>query len=177
MNQPSPAGRRPAKRGNSWTLPDKINMAGVIIALVALISPWAYHIYQQHFKEPHAAIETPMNGQVFDTNRIAVRGTAGNVAADSDLWLSASGPSDEVYPIAELQVNAGRWSANEKQVCFRIGPGQQRIDVWLSPDTNDGEFVGYMQGNHSFGFFSVPDGFIKLYQVNIYVRHHPLKNC
>jgi hypothetical protein len=176
MSQSWPAGSTPAKQDRSWSLPDKINMTGVAIALLGLVAPWGYHIYQHYFREPNAAIEAPKNGQAFATNRIAVNGTAGNIPADSDLWLSVSGPSDQVYPIAELQVKAGKWSVTEKQACFRIGPAQQRIDIWLSPDTSDGEFVGYMQGNHSYGFNSVPAGFIKLYQVSIYVQH-PLKNC
>jgi hypothetical protein len=168
MTEPSPAdGTSPqqedtspqqegtsAKRDHRWTRPDLINLAGVIVALVAFTSPLAFHIYEHYFQDPHAAISTPVNGQVFATNQIAVKGTAGNIPPDSDLWLSASGPSDEVYPIAELQVNAGQWSVTEKRAYFRIGPGPQRLDVWMSPDTDDGEFVGYMQVNHTFGFFT-----------------------
>jgi hypothetical protein len=180
MRQSSPARDSPATQEQPWTRPDKINLWGVIIALAALIVgvgiPWAVRGYQHFFQEPYATIDAPSNGQVFATNRVSVNGTAGHVPADSDLWLSASGPNDEVYPIAELQIKAGLWSATEKQVCFRIGPHLQRIDVWISPDTNDGAFVAYMQKNNSFGFDSVPAGFIKLVQVNIYVQH-PLNNC
>jgi hypothetical protein len=176
MNQPAHTQSTPTARKKSWTLPDLVNLCGVIIALLGLTVPAAYHVYQTHFLAPQAAIDAPVNGEIFPTNRIAIRGTAGHVPADSDLWLSASGPSDEVYPIAELQVSSGQWSVTEKQACFRIGPGSQRIDVWISPDTNDGPFVAYMQKNNSFGFSSVPVGFIKLSQVNINVRH-PLNNC
>lgn len=171
---------KPRTQKQAWTRVDKINFWGVVIALVGLIAgvgiPWAVRGYQHYFEAPYATIDVPGNGEVFATNQIGVKGTAGHIPADSDLWLSASGPNDEVYPIAELQVNAGQWSATEKQACFRIGPGLQRIDVWISPDTNDGEFVAYMQKNSSLGFFSVPAGFIKLYQVNIQVKH-PLNNC
>jgi len=176
MSQPSHAQGVPTPKKQPWTRPDKINLTGVIIALLALMVPGAYHAYQQHFQKPRATIDVPKNGQIFATNQIAVKGAAAHVPADFDLWLSASGPSDEVYPIAELQVSAGQWGVTEKQACFRIGPGSQRIDVWISPDTNDGAFVAYMQKNNSFGFSSVPAGFMKLSQVNIYVRH-PLHNC
>jgi hypothetical protein len=175
-SQPPPPPDTPSAKRHSWTRPDIINLTGVVIALLALTAPWAYNVYRQHFQEPRAAIEAPRSGQVIETNQIAVKGTAANVPADSNLWLSASGPSDEVYPIAELQVNAGRWSADKAQVCFRVGPGMQRIDVWMSPDTDDGAFVGYMQKNNTAGFFSVPRGFIKLSQVDIYIRH-ALNNC
>lgn len=165
----------------SWARADKINLAGVITAalvalIVSLVAPYLIHVYQHHFRDPYATIAAPRNGQVFTTNQIAVKGTAGRIPANSDLWLSASGPSDEVYPIAELQVNAGQWSAAEKQACFRIGPKQQRIDVWISPDTNDGSFVAYMQTSHSYGFSSVLAGFIKLNQVTFHVRH-ALQHC
>jgi hypothetical protein len=173
---PDEHGAHAAKK-QSWTRPDKINSFGVVIALLALIVPAAYHEYQRHFRDPSAAIETPKNEQIFPTNQIAVQGTAVHISDDSDLWLSASGPSDEVYPIAELQVSEGRWNVTEKQACFRIGPGLQRIDVWMSPDTNDGAFVSYMQGSHnSYGFSSVPTGFVKLSQISISVKH-PLNNC
>jgi hypothetical protein len=148
----------------------------VIIALLALAAPVVYHSYQRYFEEPRASIDFPKNGQSFATNQIAVDGTAAHVPTDSDLWLSVSGPNDEVYPIAELQVSAGQWSVTEKQACFRIGPGSQRVDVWISPDTNDGPFVAYMQKNSPIGFSSVPLGFLKLSQANIYVQH-PLHNC
>jgi hypothetical protein len=52
---------------------------------------------------------------------------------------------NQVYPIAELLTN-GAWNATEKQVCFRLGPRRQRLDVWMTPDTGDGAFVAYMQG-------------------------------
>lgn len=170
MSQPSHAQDAPTPQKQPWTRPDKINLIGVIIALLALIIPEAYRVYQ-HFQAPSAAIDTPSNGQVLATNQIAVKGTAGNIPDDFDLWLTASGPSDEVYPIAELQVNAGQWSTTEEETCFRIGPGQNRIDVWMSPDSDDGSFVAYMQKNNTNGFFSVPAGFIKLSQVNIDIRH------
>lgn len=180
MSQPSPPGSTPATQGQPWTRPDKINLVGVILALAAFIGgvgiPGAIHVYQHYFQEPRATIDAPRNGQAFAANRIAVKGTASNIPANSDLWLSASGLSDEVYPIAELQVNKGHWSASAKQACHRIGPKLQRIDVWISPDTSDGKFVAYVQKNNTFGFFSVPAGFVKLYQTTIHVRL-ALQNC
>jgi hypothetical protein len=180
MRQLPPASSRNSDQPEPWTRPDRINRWGVIIALVSLVVgvgvPWAVRGYQHFFEEPYATIDSPTSGQVFVTNRISANGTAGHISADSDLWLTASGPSDQIYPIAELQVNAGQWSATEKQVCIRIGPQLQRIDVWISPDTADGAFVAYQQKRNSFGFNSVPSGFTKLYQVDIHVKH-PLKNC
>lgn len=181
MGQQSGAQGVPPTQGQPWLRADKINLAGVITAalvafIVSFVIPFLIHVYQHHFRDPYSSIATPANGQVLATNRIAVKGTAGHIPPDSDLWLSASGPSDEVYPIAELQVNAGQWGAAERQVCFRIGPGPQRIDVWISPDTSDGSFVAYMQTNHSSGFSSVPAGFIKLDQVTVYIRH-AVNNC
>ena len=114
IEHPDERGAHTAKK-QSWTRPDKINSFGVIIALLALIVPAAYHAYQRYFREPGAAIETPKNEQIFPTNQIAVRGTAVHIPDDSDVWLSASGPSDEVYPIAELQLSDGRWTVTEKQ--------------------------------------------------------------
>lgn len=155
-----------------WTRADKINGVGSIVALVALLVaaiPESVNLYHNHFDSPHASITSIKDGEHLPNNKIAVSGTSQHISADSDLWLTVSGPSDQVYPIAELPINT-QWNATEKQVCFRIGPATQRLDVWIAPDTNDGAFVGYMQANHTSGFDSVPSGFVKEAQVTIHIR-------
>jgi hypothetical protein len=173
---PETSARKRADRRQPWTLADRINFTGVIIALVAAVLgiiggvPGIADFYHNDFQQPRAAIVVPRDGQVFATNRIGVKGTAEHISGDSDLWLSVSGNSDQVYPVAELQVRAGWWSASEKQVCFLIGKGPQRFDVWIAPDTDDGEFVADEQKEYPIAFNSVPTGFVKLFQIDFRVR-------
>ena len=166
-----------AKPKNPWTRPDKINGLGVTIALVALIVPFLVHFYSSHFEAPQAAITSVHEGQRFPGKRIAVSGNSRHIPDDSDLWLTVSGMGHEVYPIAELNTDTSHWTATEKQVCFRLGPQSQRLDVWLTPDTNDGAFVKYMQGNNSSGFYSVPAGFVKEDQVTISITGNADGHC
>lgn len=161
-----------SKRHVPWSLADKINLTGVVIAfVVAVIAvvPAIMATYRNLFDAPGAVIISASDGQRFPNNRISVSGTSKNISADSDLWLTVSGPSDQVYPIAELPTNA-KWSATEKEVCFRLGPGKQRLDVWMTPDTGDGAFVAYMQANSTSGFDSVPAGFTKEAQVTVTIQ-------
>jgi hypothetical protein len=168
-----------ATRRRPWSLSDRISVASFIITLVALLAivggvPGIVDFYPSKFKRPEATIVFPEDGQVLATNRIGVKGTAERIPGDSDLWLSVSGGSDEIYPVAQLK--EGKWSASEKQVCFLIGPGPQRFDVWVAPDTDDGRFVAFMQlTEHPSGLFSVPAGFVKLCQINFRVRD--MSNC
>jgi hypothetical protein len=155
-----------------WSRADRINFCGFLIALVVAVIavvPVLINTYESHFDAPGAAITSLSNGQRLPNNRISVSGTSKHVPTDSDLWLTVSGPSDQVYPIAELSTS-GKWNATEQRVCFRLGPDMQRLDVWLAPDTADGAFVGYMQTNHTTGFNSVPDGFVKKAQVTITIQ-------
>lgn len=165
--QPAPNQREP------WNRADRINFIGVAIAFVVAVIgavPVAASFYQSRFDASKAVITSISDGQSLPSNRIAVSGTSRHISDDSDLWLTASGDSDQVYPIAELRTN-GMWSATEKQVCFRLGRGPQRLDVWMSPDTGDGAFVAYMQANNTTGFNSVPAGFVKEAQVTLYIQH------
>lgn len=139
-----------------------------VVAIVAFV-PVVTNAYRSLFDAPGAAITSTSYGHRFPNNRISVSGTSQNIPADSDLWLTVSGASDQVYPIAELPTNAA-WHATEKEVCFRLGPRMQRLDVWMSPDTDDGAFVAYLQKNLSPGFNSVPAGFTKEVQINIFVQ-------
>jgi hypothetical protein len=159
-----------------WTRADIINGVGVVIALLVAIIPESVNFYHDHFDSPRASITSIKGGEHIPNNKIAVSGNSQHVSADSDLWLTVSGPSDQVYPIAELPINT-KWTATEKQACFLIGPGTQRLDVWIAPDTNDGAFVGFMQeGKHTSGFNSAPSGFVKAGQVTIYVQN-VLSHC
>jgi len=155
-----------------WTRADKINGVGSIVAILAFlvaIIPESVNFYRDHFYSPRASITSIRDGENLPSNKVAVSGISQHISANSDLWLTVSGPSDQVYPIAELPINT-QWNATEKQVCFRIGPGTQRLDLWIAPDTNDGAFVGFMQANHTTGFNSVPSGFVKAAQVTIHIR-------
>lgn len=160
------------KERDPWSLADRINFVGVVIALAAgsiAAAPVLTHWYLDIFDSPGAAITSIVNGQHVATHRIAISGTSQHIPPDFDLWLTASGDSDVLYPIAELPAN-GRWNTTEKQVCFRLGPGKQRLDVWMGPDTGDGSFVGYLQRNSSKPFYNVPAGFTKRAQVTILVE-------
>lgn len=155
-----------------WSRADIINFFGVVIALVVAVIavvPVLINTHESHFDAPGAAIISLSNGQRLPDNRISVSGTSKHLPADSDLWLTVSGPSDQVYPIAELSTS-GKWEATEQEVCFRLGPGMQRLDIWMVPDTADGAFVGYMQTNHTKGFNSVPAGFTKEAQITIIIQ-------
>jgi hypothetical protein len=161
------------RRGREpWTRTDKISRISAVVAVAALVFaliPETASLIHNYYYSSRASITSIRNGEQLPDNKIEVSGTSQSISADSDLWLTVSGPSDQVYPVAELPANT-QWNATEKQVCFRLGPGTQRLDVWIAPDTADGAFVGFMQANHTYGFNSAPGGFVKAAQVTIYIR-------
>jgi hypothetical protein len=173
MNDVAGRSRQNPRKREPWTRTDKISRVSAVVAVIAFIFavvPTVVNLIHDYFFSPRASITSVRNGEQLPSNRIAVSGTSRNISAGSDLWLTASGPSDQVYPIAELPTNT-QWNATEKQVCFLIGPGTQRLDVWITPDTSDGSFVGFMQvKNHMSGFDSVPTGFVKAAQVTVHIQ-------
>lgn len=163
----------------SWSRPDRINGIGVIVAIIGLVAGVGIpRIIQfcHYLHRPQASITYPRNGQHFAVNLVPISGSAKHVPPNDVLWVTASGASEELYPITNLNLilHGVKWNIPASQASCLIGPGQQQIVVWLGPDTSEAPFVKFLQSSeHTQGLLSVPLGFEKLSQVNIYVRKAP----
>lgn len=162
-----------------WSRPDRINGIGVIIAFMGLVvGVGVPHVVQfyQYLHRARASIAYPRNGQHFAVNKLSISGSASRIPLDDVLWLTVSGPSEEIYPITSLNLplSGGKWAVSESQIGCLLGPHRQQIVVWLGPDTSEAPFVEFVQNRaHPQGLLSVPLGFEKLSQVNISVSKTP----
>jgi hypothetical protein len=76
------------------------------------------------------------------TNTFGAGGTASHIPESDDLWLVVrSGIEGRWYPDARLAPEDGAWRLQPRELCPASGP--QELEVWLVPQTADGELIAY----------------------------------
>ena len=146
-----------------WSKADKINGAGVLVAILGLIGgvvvPNLWNLYN-YWHQPQASITWPTQTTHVADNTFSAHGTASHIPADSDLWLIVRSDGDgRWYPTERLIVANGSWRVPADVIC--PAPGPQELVVYMIPDSEEGQLFAYQNsktGMNGLGINSVPIG-------------------
>jgi hypothetical protein len=133
-------------RKERWSRADKINLGVAIIAIIAAASPWVPNVYH-YVTRPTVVISSPPANYTSGESGFSASGTSQHIPEDDDLWLMVRAPGAFWFPIEKLEIN-GEWSVPSHMICYRLGPDQQDLQVWMIPDTADGALINYMNEAH-----------------------------
>ena len=133
------------KTSRKWDKADKVNGAGVLIALIGLVLgvglPDVLHGIA-YLRRPQASITWPANYDKMKNDTFNAYGTASNIPAGSDLWLMVR-PILEVrwYPVQRLRIVNGRWYVPKRLIC--PASGLQELMIYEIPDSEESQLLTY----------------------------------
>lgn len=165
-----------------WNKADKINGAGVLLALLGLISgvvlPDALHGIA-YLRRPRASITWPNNYAKLKDNIFNSYGTASNIPGSSDLWLIVrSSVEGRWYPVERLSVANGSWHVPKRVIC--PAPGLQELLIYDIPDSEEGQLFAYQRSEQEIkgvGINSMPPDSAVQAAANVQVPSHTRPWC
>ncbi len=130
----------------------RTNVIGTTISIIALLVaslPYLSDVVK-HFTGPRAAITMPADGSTQPSNFGATI-TAANIPHDHDLWLVIrSGIEGRWYPIRRIVPPASGVSTIPRGV-IRPAKGFQEIEVMMLSDSDEGQFIDYVNRREATG--------------------------
>jgi hypothetical protein len=170
------------KNSKQWSKADKINGAGVLVAILALIGgvalPSLWHLHN-YWQRPQVSIKWPAKSAQMADNTFGANGTATHIPADSDLWLIVRSDGDgRWYPTERLPVTKGSWQIPENSIC--PAPGSQELVIYSIPDSEEGPLFAYLNskaGRNGLGMNSVPIGSVVMASATVNVAKSKIAGC
>ena len=118
-----------------------------IIAFVTAVSPLAHDLWS-YWIRPSVIITSPPPDFISGSRGFSVTGVSRHIPEADDLWLLVRAPGNFWFPLDKIPPN-GQWGVAAHMICYRMGPGQQDLQVWMIPDTADSSLIAYMDDNNS----------------------------
>jgi hypothetical protein len=139
-----------------WTTADRIALIIGSVALALTLYQLAEPPLLRYLTQPVVTINSPLPGFVSGKQGFNVTGTARRIPDASDLWLIVRAPDGFWYPISILEIANQEWSVARHMLCYRLGPGQQDLQIWMVPQTTDGPLISYLSVSHTSGIVNLP---------------------
>jgi hypothetical protein len=171
-----------AQPTKKWDKADKINGAGVLIALIGLILgvgvPDLLHGIA-YLRRPQASFSWPNNNANMPNNTFGASGKAKNIPSDSDLWLVVTSVTGgRWYPNGYLDIVNGLWHVPANEICPSSGP--QELMIYEVPDSEQASLYSYVTSkaaSEGLGINSMPLGATVLATRNVYVPADRNPSC
>ena len=130
-----------SKTANRWSRSDIISAFAALVAVAALVLPYAIHWWQSR-ERPKVTIVTPSNNTTVANNTFSVSGTAQHIPQGDDLWLIVRGGiQGRWFPAQLITVSDSRWVIRKDMVCPAWGV--QDLVIFMIPINNDQQLFAY----------------------------------
>jgi hypothetical protein len=126
---------------DKWSRADKVSFFAAVVACLVAAVPYAVQGFR-YLERPRVTIISPKNGARENANTLGVNGTAQNIPQSSDSWLVVrAGVEGRWYPFERVRLAGDRWAVKKDRIC--PGSGPQDIEIFLLPDTDEGQLFAY----------------------------------